>query len=144
MVEELFVSPDMVQEVREEAEGMQKLNISKLDLQWVQVLSEGWASPLKGFMREREYLQCLHFATLLDSGVVSQSIPIVLPLTEEQKSRLEGEEAFALVYEGRIVAVMRSPEVYPHIKEERCSRQFGTYNSGHPYIKVCVWVWVVV
>jgi len=37
-----------------------------LDLQWVQVLAEGWASPLKGFMREREFLQVLHFGNLLD------------------------------------------------------------------------------
>lgn len=38
----------------------------QLDLQWVQVLAEGWASPLKGFMREREFLQVLHFGNLLD------------------------------------------------------------------------------
>lgn len=38
----------------------------QLDLQWVQVLAEGWASPLRGFMREREFLQVLHFGSLLD------------------------------------------------------------------------------
>ena len=40
--------------------------VLQLDLQWVQVLSEGWATPLKGFMREKEYLQVIHFGTLLD------------------------------------------------------------------------------
>lgn len=35
-------------------------------MQWVQVLAEGWATPLNGFMREREFLQCLHFNCLLD------------------------------------------------------------------------------
>lgn len=40
--------------------------ISQVDMQWVQVLAEGWATPLNGFMREREYLQCLHFDCLLD------------------------------------------------------------------------------
>lgn len=40
--------------------------VLQLDLQWVQVLSEGWATPLKGFMREKEYLQAIHFDTLLD------------------------------------------------------------------------------
>ena len=39
-----------------------------------QVLSEGWATPLTGFMREREYLQCLHFGSLLDDGLANQSI----------------------------------------------------------------------
>ena len=27
-------------------------------------------------------------------------------------------------------------EFYEHRKEERCARQFGTTNPGHPYIKV--------
>ena len=40
--------------------------ILQLDLQWTQVLAEGWASPLGGFMREREFLQCQHFGCLLD------------------------------------------------------------------------------
>ena len=37
----------------------------QIDLQWMQVLSEGWATPLSGFMRETEYLQCLHFGCLM-------------------------------------------------------------------------------
>lgn len=40
--------------------------VLQLDLQWVQVLSEGWATPLTGFMREAEYLQVIHFGTLLN------------------------------------------------------------------------------
>ena len=30
-----------------------------------QVIGEGWASPLKGFMREGALLQTIHFASLL-------------------------------------------------------------------------------
>ncbi|XP_011407510.2 PREDICTED: bifunctional 3'-phosphoadenosine 5'-phosphosulfate synthase 2 [Amphimedon queenslandica] len=135
-VKELFVPPSVIDDVRKEAETLPVLNIGKLDLQWVQVLSEGWASPLKGFMREKEYLQCLHFATLLDGGVFSQSVPIVLPVTEEDKKRLEGSNGFSLVYEGLIVAVMKNNEFYPHRKEERCCRQFGTTHPDHPYINM--------
>ena len=29
-------------------------------------MSEGWAYPLQGFMRERQYLQSLHYGQLLD------------------------------------------------------------------------------
>lgn len=32
-------------------------NINKTSMQWLQVLAEGWASPLNGFMREMEFLQ---------------------------------------------------------------------------------------
>lgn len=40
-----------------EAKSLPTLEITEVELQWVQVLSEGWAYPLKGFMREDEYLQ---------------------------------------------------------------------------------------
>lgn len=43
-------------------------------MQWVQVLAEGWATPLNGFMREREYLQCLHFDCLLDGKMLFKLI----------------------------------------------------------------------
>lgn len=51
--------------------------VLQLDLQWVQVLSEGWATPLKGFMREAEYLQVLHFGTL--NNGMDPLCPPVLP-----------------------------------------------------------------
>ena len=53
----VLVPPERLESVKLEAEQLPSLNISEIDRQWVQVLSEGWASPLRGFMREREYLQ---------------------------------------------------------------------------------------
>lgn len=107
-----------------------------MDLQWVQVLAEGWATPLTGFMREKEFLQSQHFGCLLDGGIVNQSIPVVLAVCTADKERLEGCPAFALTHAGQNVAIMRTPEFYEHRKEERCCRQFGTCNLGHPYVKV--------
>uniref|UniRef100_A0A8D2MBS6 adenylyl-sulfate kinase n=1 Tax=Zonotrichia albicollis TaxID=44394 RepID=A0A8D2MBS6_ZONAL len=74
---ELFVPEDKLSSVRAEAEKLPALEITKLDLQWVQVLSEGWATPLTGFMREAEYLQVLHFDTLLNG--MDPLCPPVLP-----------------------------------------------------------------
>ncbi|KAH6944293.1 hypothetical protein HPB50_002609 [Hyalomma asiaticum] len=135
-VKELFVSPEHLPAAMEEAAVLPSVEISKLDLQWVQVLSEGWATPLTGFMREAEFLQSQHFGCYLEGGVTNQSIPIVLPVTTEDKNRLENEPAFALKYNGKVYAILRQPEFYPHRKEERCSRQFGTSCKGHPYISM--------
>lgn len=71
-------------------------------------------------------------------GVINLSVPIVLTATQEDKERLDGCTAIALVYEGRRVAILRNPEFYEHRKEERCARQWGTTCKEHPYIKVCV------
>ena len=57
-----------------------------MDVGLFQVLAEGWASPLKGFMREREYLQALHFNCLQDQDNINQSIPIVLAIDQVNKS----------------------------------------------------------
>lgn len=135
-VKELFVSPERLPAVVAEAAALPSVEISKLDLQWVQVLSEGWATPLTGFMREAEFLQSQHFGCYLEGGVTNQSIPIVLPVTTEDMKRLENEPAFALKYNGKVYAVLRQPEFYPHRKEERSSRQFGTSCRSHPYINM--------
>lgn len=70
------------------------------------------------------------------AGVVNQSIPLVLPIRTVDKERLEGNVAFTLKYKGEDIAIIRKPEFYLHNKEERCGRQFGITNTGHPYVKV--------
>ncbi|KAL0266467.1 UNVERIFIED_CONTAM: hypothetical protein PYX00_008989 [Menopon gallinae] len=136
-IKELFVSKAQLPAVLAEAKNLPHLEITKLDLQWVQVLAEGWAQPLRGFMREDQYLQTLHFNYLVEQGMgVNQSVPIVLPVSETDKERLSGVEAVTLQYNNKPVAVLRKPEFFPHRKEERCSRQFGTTHQGHPYIKM--------
>uniref|UniRef100_A0A8C6KH07 3'-phosphoadenosine 5'-phosphosulfate synthase 1 n=1 Tax=Nothobranchius furzeri TaxID=105023 RepID=A0A8C6KH07_NOTFU len=87
-------------------------------------------------IKEREFLQCLHFDCLLDGGVINLSVPIVLPVSAADKERLDGVTAMALVYQGRRVAILRNPEFYEHRKEERCARQWGTTCKEHPYIKM--------
>uniref|UniRef100_A0A8C7NPZ1 3'-phosphoadenosine 5'-phosphosulfate synthase 2a n=1 Tax=Oncorhynchus mykiss TaxID=8022 RepID=A0A8C7NPZ1_ONCMY len=135
-VNELFVPENKLKLVQVDAITLPTISITKLDLQWVQVLAEGWATPLKGFMREREFLQVQHFGNLLDDGTINQSIPIVLPVTTETKQRLDGCAAIALEFQGTLVAILRQPEFYEHRKEERCARQWGTTCPQHPYIKM--------
>ncbi|KAH7986426.1 hypothetical protein HPB52_024981 [Rhipicephalus sanguineus] len=112
-VKELFVSPEYLPAAMEEAAALPSVEISKLDLQWVQVLSEGWATPLTGFMREAEFLQSQHFGCYLEGGVTNQSIPIVLPVTTEDKDRLENEPAFALKYNGKVLISYANPNSIP-------------------------------
>ncbi|XP_051530584.1 bifunctional 3'-phosphoadenosine 5'-phosphosulfate synthase 2b isoform X2 [Myxocyprinus asiaticus] len=135
-VNELFVPENKLELVLSDAETLPTVTITEIDLQWVQVLAEGWATPLRGFMREREFLQVLHFGTLLDGGTINMSVPIVLPVAKEDKERLDGCAAFTLEFKGCKVAIMRNPEFYEHRKEERCARQWGTTCPQHPHIKM--------
>lgn len=106
-------------------------------------------------MRERQYLQCLHFNQVLDlkqkwtdefsetlkiksenSSSVNQSIPIVLPINDEKKQELEHSGCVKLTYDGRLIAVLDNVEVFAHRKGERVARQFGTTDARHPTIKM--------
>lgn len=123
-----------VDEAIAEARTLPSLKISLVELQWLQVLSEGWAYPLRGFMREQEYLQTLHFNCLTSGD--NQSIPIVLSCKKDDKDRLIESESIALWYGDKPIAILHDPEFFYQRKEERCSRQFGTNNPKHPYIKM--------
>lgn len=94
----------------QEAESMPMVKLTKIDLEWVHVLSEGWASPLKGFMREDEYLQSLHFNFLRmgDGSIVNMSLPIVLAIGDEDKERIGGSPDVALLGpDGDLVGILR-------------------------------------
>ncbi|XP_003693344.1 bifunctional 3'-phosphoadenosine 5'-phosphosulfate synthase-like isoform X1 [Apis florea] len=136
-VEELFVEEKRIGEARREAESLPSIEITNVDLQWIQVLAEGWATPLRGFMREDQYLQCQHFKIIEENGdSINQSVPIVLPVNTSEKERYINAPALALKYQGRAVAILRRPEFFAHRKEERCCREFGTNDPGHPYVKM--------
>lgn len=91
------------------AEALPKVRLSKIDVEWVHVVSEGWASPLKGFMREDEYLQSLHFNCLRmkDGSLVNMSLPIVLAIDDEAKGQIGDCTSVALVGpDGDLVAIL--------------------------------------
>uniref|UniRef100_A0A5S6QZC2 Uncharacterized protein n=1 Tax=Trichuris muris TaxID=70415 RepID=A0A5S6QZC2_TRIMR len=117
-VRELFLTDAELAALRPCLGSLPTLKLNRIDLQWLQVLAEGWASPLSGWMTEKEYLQTLHFNQLIDECRINQSVPIVLPVSTEEKDRLEKTPSIALT------------------KEERCARQFGTCHPGHPTVKM--------
>ncbi|KAH9693291.1 ATP sulfurylase 2 [Citrus sinensis] len=121
-----------------EAESMPKVKLTKIDLEWVHVVSEGWASPLRGFMRENEYLQSLHFNCLRmkDGSIVNMSLPIVLAIDDETKERIGSTTNVALLGPtGGLIGILRSIEIYKHNKEERIARTWGTTAAGLPYVE---------
>lgn len=156
-VKELFVQSEQEKAtLLQETESAPEVELSLVDLQWLQVLAEGWATPLNGFMRERQYLQALHFNQLIDLeqdcaslngttssaephsefGVMSQSVPIVLPINDEQKEKCQNQKQIRLVHEGKVIAILSEPEIFKHNKEERVHRQFACTDTRHPTVEL--------
>ena len=77
-VSELMVAPEKKEEFLKEAAELPSVEINKLDLQWVQVLGEGWASPLKGInIKQQETCSCRpvrYFGTLFWSDTYHENL----------------------------------------------------------------------
>eukprot|EP01018_Ginkgo_biloba_P002250 Gb_18514 [translate_table: standard] len=126
---------------RKEAGALPQIRLSRIDLEWAHVVSEGWASPLGGFMRQTEFLQTLHFnfLRLQDGSIVNMSVPIVLAIDDLQKEAIGQSNDVALLDpSGRLVAVLRNIEIYKHNKEERIARTWGTTAPGLPYVEEAI------
>jgi len=122
-----------------EAVKLTSITINNEGLEWVHVLSEGWASPLEGFMNEEQYLMCLHYQQIADGdGMIPMPVPIVLPISEEDKAAIDGKDAIVLKKaDGTPVAIIRNPTVFEHRREERATRTFGiNADTKHPYIEM--------
>lgn len=136
---ELFV-PEIERASRKaEAATMPSVPLTDIDMQWLHVLAEGWAAPLRGFMREKEYLQTLHFNALRmpDGSLSNMSVPIVLAISDADKAALDGRTDVALRSpSGDVVAILRNIEIYAHNKEERVARSFGLTDERHPYAEI--------
>lgn len=134
---ELVVDESLRREKKRDALSLPRIKLSRIDLQWVHVLSEGWASPLSGFMRENEFLQTLHFNSLRlgDDSVVNMSVPIVLAIDDSIKSQIGESNRVALFdpVTDEPVAILSDIEIYKHNKEERIARTWGTTARGLPY-----------
>ena len=63
---------------------------------------------LIGFMTEQEYLSCLHYQMISkDGGVIPMPVPIVLPVADDTKAKLEGKSSIALKKPSGEVAASR-------------------------------------
>jgi 3'-phosphoadenosine 5'-phosphosulfate synthase len=62
---DLHVPSTLKAERTAEAALLPRVLLTDIDLNWLQTVGEGWASPLRGFMREGVLLQTLHFGSYL-------------------------------------------------------------------------------
>eukprot|EP00325_Prymnesiales_sp_UTEX-LB-985_P004529 CAMPEP_0174699716 /NCGR_PEP_ID=MMETSP1094-20130205/4909_1 /TAXON_ID=156173 /ORGANISM="Chrysochromulina brevifilum, Strain UTEX LB 985" /LENGTH=534 /DNA_ID=CAMNT_0015897099 /DNA_START=83 /DNA_END=1683 /DNA_ORIENTATION=+ len=156
----LIVPADQLAAKQAEAAAMPMVPLTDIDVNWLQVIGEGWAAPLKGFMREGTLVQTLHFNSMLvdqdnftgDGGYsttptnwmqdsfprerVSMPIPIVLPITDFTKRSIKGAKAVALTNAAGVpLAILRTPEVYELRVRELILRTWGVIDDEHPYIK---------
>jgi sulfate adenylyltransferase len=134
-----LVSERERQEWLDRVEKLPKVFATPVTLANIEMLAIGGYSPLKGFMDREAYFSVLRTMRLPD-GLV-WSIPIVLPVPEEQVQEVKRSEAIAILgksegdEEPQVYAIVQVSDVFRRDKEEEAKRVFGTTDLSHPGVE---------
>jgi len=118
-------------ELLRRAEGLTKIVLGPRALSDLEMISTGVFSPLTGFMVSEDYESVVE-TMRLKNGLV-WSLPITLPVSEEEAENLRvGEEIALADGTGRVLATMIVEDRYSYDKEHEAQQVFGTTNDEHP------------
>lgn len=100
----------------------------------MELIGVGGFSPLTGFMRRADYENVVDNTRLADGTI--WSIPITLPVTEEQAESVTVGEQIALKgRDGIIYGLMNLEEKYVYDKKKEAQHIYGTTDIEHPGVK---------
>jgi sulfate adenylyltransferase len=117
-----------------EAEKLPSFEVTRADLSAVYRLGDGTLSPLEGPMTEDEWNRALDEEVVISNGEkYAWTIPIALPVTDEEASALEaGGKAAVRDPNGQIVATVEQVEIYAWDKQHYVESVYGTPRFDHP------------
>ncbi|MGG4265631.1 sulfate adenylyltransferase [Peribacillus simplex] len=122
------------QEYLEKCKSLSSLTISKWNVSDLEMISNGGFSPLVGFMGKEDYrsvIKDMHLANGLP-----WTIPITLPVTKEEASRLNiGDEVALYSDEGELIGIVQVEDKFEYDKQEEAELVYQTADPNHPGVK---------
>ncbi|MBI4308128.1 MAG: sulfate adenylyltransferase [Chloroflexi bacterium] len=127
-----LLAPESEREaLRERARTSPTVRLAPWHLSDVEMLAVGALSPLSGFMGREDYRSVVEDMRLA-SGL-PWSLPIALPVSEEQARALRDGQDIALANaSGNAVALLHLEERYSYDKRREAERVYRTTDEAHP------------
>ena len=118
----------------EAVSGMARLELSPRAVSDLELIAVGAYSPLEGFMGEADY-HAVVSGMRLKNGV-AWSIPITLPVSNEQAQRLREGTDVALYQGEHVLGVLHLTEKFTYDKQTEARLVYGTTEDAHPGVRV--------
>lgn len=110
-----------------------EIEIDAMALSDLELIATGAYSPLDGFLGKEDYESVLNDMRL-KNGII-WSIPITLPVHEQEAQKLKLGEKIKLKYENDYFGVLELQEIYIPNKMEEAKKVFQTTDPNHPGVK---------
>jgi sulfate adenylyltransferase len=110
-----------------------EIELDTISLSDLELIANGAYSPLTGFLRKKDYDSVLSNMRL-SNGLV-WSIPITLPVSEEQAESLEAGKQIKLVHRGTVYGILELEEKYRPVKHVEALSVYQTSDLAHPGVK---------
>jgi sulfate adenylyltransferase len=130
LVDRIAAGPE-VEELRARAAGLPPIALDARELADLELIATGAASPLVGFLRERDYRRVLAELRLADGTV--WPLPFNLALEEDRVDEVRRAGAAALRDAGgRLWGVVEAAEIYRRDLAAEARAVYGTDDPAHP------------
>ncbi len=122
---------DELQALRQEAKSLPTIEAtSRRVLSDLELLAVGAVSPNRGFMTEQDYNSVV--ADMRLSSGIAWSLPINLPVDDEELGTINPGGRAAIVHEGKAVAIIDVEDVYAFDARKEAELTYKTTDKAHP------------
>lgn len=128
---ERAVAPEAVAALHARAERLPALTLDARERADLELLAVGAASPLDGFLRERDYRRVLEELRLADGTV--WPLPLTLAVDAARVAELrQGSEVALRDIDGALLGVLLVEDIYRREARAEARQVYGTEDPAHP------------
>src|SRR3954447_19070192 len=106
------------------------LELDIISLSDLELIGTGAYSPIEGFLSQKDYESVVNSMRLASGHV--WSIPITLPISEDQASSISVGDEVSLKFAGTTYGVISVSDIYVPNKEKEAELVYGTNDREHP------------